>query len=62
MRLDVRLPLGALFTVLGVILTTFGATSETTIYARSLGININLESGLVMLGFGLIMLTFGCRS
>ena len=56
MRLDVRLPIGALFTVLGVVLATFGVTSDKAIYARSLGININLAWGLVMLGFGLIML------
>jgi hypothetical protein len=61
-RLDVRLPIGALFTILGLVLTSFGVTSEKAIYARSLGININLESGLVMLGFGLIMLILGYRS
>jgi hypothetical protein len=60
--LDVRLPIGALFTVLGLVLATFGVTSEKAIYARSLGININLVWGLVMLGFGLIMLFLGRRA
>jgi len=57
--LDVRLPIGALFVILGVVLASFGVVSDKALYERSLGININLEWGLVMLGFGLIMLIFG---
>ncbi len=59
MGLDVRLPIGALFTILGVVLASFGVVSDKALYDRSLGININLEWGLVMLGFGLIMLILG---
>ncbi len=59
MGLDVRLPIGALFTVLGVVLASFGVVSDKALYERSLGININLEWGLVMLGFGLIMAFLG---
>lgn len=59
MGLDVRLPIGALFIVLGLILTSFGVASDKALYERSLGININLEWGLVMLGFGLIMAILG---
>ncbi len=59
MGLDVRLPIGALFTILGVVLASFGVVSDKALYDCSLGININLEWGLVMLGFGLIMLILG---
>lgn len=43
MGLDVRLPIGALFTILGVVLAFFGVVSDKALYERSLGININLE-------------------
>jgi multisubunit Na+/H+ antiporter MnhG subunit len=56
MRLDVRFPIGLLFTVFGIILAIFGLLSNPALYQRSLGININLEWGVVMLVFGLIML------
>jgi galactokinase len=59
--MDVRLPIGALFTILGVVLASFGAASNEALYAQSLGININLEWGLVMLGFGLVMVVLGSR-
>jgi multisubunit Na+/H+ antiporter MnhG subunit len=56
MRLDVRFPIGLLFTIFGVILAMFGLFSNPGLYERSLGININLDWGLIMLVFGLIML------
>ena len=42
MGLDLRLPIGALFTALGLVLIIYGAISDPAIYVRSLGININL--------------------
>lgn len=59
---DIRIPLGAMFALLGVLLTAFGATSAPPVYARSLGINVNLWWGLVLLLFGLLMLGFGLRA
>lgn len=56
MNLDLRLPIGLMFTIFGAMLTGFGLVSDPTIYARSLGINMNLWWGLVLLLFGLIML------
>jgi hypothetical protein len=56
MNLDLRLPIGMMFTIFGVILTGYGLLSDRAIYARSLGININLWWGLVLLAFGLVML------
>jgi len=58
MRLDLRLPIGLMFTIFGALLTLFGLISDHTIYARSLGINVNLWWGLVLLAFGLVMLWF----
>jgi hypothetical protein len=61
MRIDVRLPIGALFTLLGILLAGFGATGNSAIYQRSLGININLWWGVVLLVFGVIMLALARR-
>lgn len=61
MGLDIRTPLGAMFTVLGLLLAGFGLMSDPAIYQRSLGIRINLWWGLVLLVFGVAMLWFGRR-
>ena len=61
MGLDIRLPIGGLFTVLGLLLTGYGLVSEKALYQRSLGINVNLKWGLVMLVFGVIMVVLGRR-
>lgn len=56
--LDVRLPIGGLFTVLGLLLMGYGLATagDASHYARSLSVNINLWWGLVMLVFGLTLL------
>ena len=53
-----------MFTILGLILSLFGlfTNSNTALYARSLGINVNLWSGVGMLIFGLLMLLFAWKS
>ncbi len=61
MNLDIRVPIGLLFTLLGLVLTAYGATSDKAIYARSLGHNVNLYWGIVLLVFGIVMLVFGRR-
>jgi tellurite resistance protein TehA-like permease len=61
MYLDIRLPIGILFGLLGLLLAGYGVLSDPTIYQRSLGYNVNLVWGLVLLGFGLLMLVFGRR-
>lgn len=61
MGLDIRLPIGGLFTVLGLLLAGYGLVTDKVIYERSLGINVNLEWGLVMLIFGVIMVVLGRR-
>lgn len=62
MNLDVRLPIGLMFTIIGVALAGFGLVSDPAIYERSLGINVNLWWGLVLLAFGLVMLRLATRS
>jgi hypothetical protein len=61
MNFDLRLPIGLMFTLFGAMLTVFGLISDPAIYKRSLGININLNWGLVMLVFGVVMLVLAIR-
>ena len=60
MNLDIRIPIGAMFTLIGLVLAVYGlVTSGELMYAKSLGMNMNLYWGGAMLVFGLIMLIFG---
>jgi hypothetical protein len=61
MKFDLRLPIGVLFSVYGVILALYGMVGDKEQYARSLGINVNLIWGIVMLVFGAVMLFFARR-
>ena len=62
MGVDIRLPIGGMFTLLGVLLVVYGiTTSGDEMYARSLHINLNIWWGLVMAIFGGLMLFFGVR-
>jgi hypothetical protein len=61
MNLDLRYPIGLMFTTDGVLLTVFGMLSDKTIYDRSLGINVNLWWGFALLAFGVVMLVFAIR-
>jgi hypothetical protein len=57
MGLDIKLPIGLMFSIFGVILTIFGlATSGNEMYSISLNSNINLFSGIFMIVFGGFML------
>ncbi len=56
MGLDIRIPIGAMFALLGVLLTVYGLMSDPGIYQRSLGMNVNLGWGIILLAFGLVML------
>jgi hypothetical protein len=62
MGLDIRMPIGWLFVVYGMLLMGYGAFSDKAIYQRSLGVNINAGWGVAMLVFGAIMLALGRRA
>lgn len=54
--MDLRLPIGLIFTLYGIILTGYGVfTKSSEIYQKSLGINVNIIWGVVLLVFGLAM-------
>jgi len=52
MGLDVRLPVGVMFAIMGALLVGYGLLGDGSIYARSLGINVNLVWGSVLLATG----------
>lgn len=60
--MDLRLPIGGLFSIYGLILSGYGLFGPKQIYAQSLGMNVNLLWGAVMLVFGLAFVYFGWRA
>ncbi len=54
MGLDIRWPIGLMFTLIGALLAVFGLVKGSE--SISLGININLIWGAVLLVFGVLML------
>ena len=62
MGIDIRLPLGILFSLLGLILVVYGLAGDPSLYQQSLGINVNLRWGLVLLAFGVLMFVLSRRS
>jgi hypothetical protein len=64
MNFDLRLPIGLLFSFYGLLLTIYGAISDSDskIYERSLNINVNVRWGLVLLVFGVAMLFLAWRA
>jgi threonine/homoserine/homoserine lactone efflux protein len=58
MGLDIRWPIGLMFSIIGAILVIYGAVtgSDAELYRRSMGTNINLFWGALLLIFGLLML------
>jgi hypothetical protein len=63
MGLDIRLPIGMMFTLLGAMLAVYGlATNSDAMYQLSLGLNINLIWGGVLFLFGAVMLAFALRA
>jgi len=64
MGLDIRLPIGLMFSLVGLLLTVYGAITagDAELYKRSLGININLLWGVVLLVFGGTMLWMARRA
>ena len=63
MGLDIRWPIGLMFTLIGALLVIYGAAthSNAEMYQHSLGKNINLWWGVVLLVFGVLMLLGAAR-
>jgi hypothetical protein len=64
MGFDIRLPIGMMFSVFGLLVAGYGAATQgDEMYVRhSLGININVWWGFVMLIFGVGMLLLARKS
>jgi hypothetical protein len=59
MGLDIKIPIGLMFSIFGAILGIYGlATQGNDMYDISLHTNVNLWSGIAMLVFGIGMLLF----
>jgi multisubunit Na+/H+ antiporter MnhG subunit len=56
--IDIRYPIGLLFSIIGVVLLVYGIVTmhNTDLYQKSLGVDINIWAGILMLIFGVIML------
>ena len=61
MNFDLRLPLGLIFSLYGIILIGTGLTSTPEMIRQTIGQNINLGWGVVQLLFGLVMLLLSRR-
>jgi hypothetical protein len=62
MKLDVRVPVGLMLALMGALLAVYGLAGDPAIYARSLGININLVWGSVLLAIGAVLLALSASS
>lgn len=56
--LDIRFPIGLMFSIVGLIITIYGMATigQDAMYVKSLNVNVNLLSGIGTLVFGLVML------
>ncbi len=50
--LDLKLPIGWLLSAYGVLLTVYGLLTKKEMYAISLGLNLNLAWGILMMAIG----------
>lgn len=58
MGFDIRMPIGVLFSLFGILLIGYGAATQgSAMYTEhSLGVNMNVWWGGALLTFGLVML------
>lgn len=63
MGLDIRWPIGLMFSLIGLMLTIFGAANSSRSMTKIDGqdVNINLIWGVVLLVFGVLMVFFAYR-
>ena len=53
--LDIRMPIGLMFLVVGALLAAYGLTQSPADYARALHTNVDLYWGVAMAIFGVVM-------
>jgi hypothetical protein len=58
---DIRVPIGLMFVLMGALLAGYGLFGSHEIYTRSLGLNINLIWGSVLLVSGAFLVVMGTR-
>jgi multisubunit Na+/H+ antiporter MnhG subunit len=58
---DIRVPIGLMFVLMGALLAGYGLLGRHDIYARSLGLNINLIWGTVLVVMGAVLFVLGTR-
>jgi len=61
MPIDIRVPIGVMLGLMGLLLAGYGLFGDHAIYARSLGLNINLIWGSVLIVAAAILLVLGTR-
>jgi hypothetical protein len=61
MPVDIRVPIGLMFVLMGVLLVGYGIFGSHEIYGRSLGLNINLIWGSVLTVCGALLFLMGIR-
>jgi hypothetical protein len=62
MGLDIRLPIGLVFLIVGLIMLAYGAfTWGSPMYAASEGLNIKIIWGSAMMAFGGVMFALSRR-
>jgi intracellular septation protein A len=59
---DLRIPLGLIFIIFGLILMGVGIFGGAELIRQSMGINVNLWWGLVQFCFGAVMLFLSFRT
>lgn len=64
MKLDIKIPIGLLFTIFGLVLAIYGLATgnDAGFYDKSLGSNVNLWTGIIMLVFGILMLLLAWKT
>jgi len=63
MGLDIRWPIGIIFSIYGIALAVYGKIADPELFAeKSLGVNIDLWWGVAMLVFGLFMGALALRA
>ena len=63
MGLDIRWPIGLMFSLIGVLLVGYGVVSsaDSVVKIDGQGVNINIIWGVVLLVFGVLMLLGALR-